>query len=101
MFPPIGEFYKAVEEDAHERAERRKEREKAGKELKKKGTEAFRREEFEEAADLYSRAIKETPWDISLYTNMALVSVILLSSELPTLVGSGRPHPPLRFGHAH
>ena len=69
----VGEFCKAIEEDARERAERKKEREKRGKELKIKGTQAFRREEFESAADLYSQAMKESPWDISLYTNMALV----------------------------
>lgn len=52
---------------------RRKERERAGKEIKKKGMQAFRRQEFQLAADSYAAAIKETPWDTSLYTNLALV----------------------------
>ena len=68
-----GEFCKTVEEDARERAENRKERERLGKEWKRKGTQAFRKQEFQAAADSYSQAIKQSPWDISLYTNLALV----------------------------
>ena len=69
-----GGFCKAVEEDALERAEKIKEREKLGKEWKRKGTQAFRRQEFQEAVDNYSKAVKQSPWDVSLYTNLALVS---------------------------
>ena len=69
-----GDFCKAIEEDAQERAEKRKEREKLGKEWKRKGTKAFRREEFQAAVDNYSQAVKQCPWDVSLYTNIALVS---------------------------
>ena len=70
-----GDFCKAIEEDAHERAERRKEREKLGREWKRKGTQAFRKQEFQAAVDNYSQAIEQCPWDISLYTNLALVSL--------------------------
>lgn len=71
-----------IEEDARERAEARKERERQGKELKRRGTQAFRRQEFQAAADNYSEAIKQTPWDISLYTNLALVCNYLQTSGL-------------------
>ena len=45
-----------------------------GKEWKRKGTQAFRRQDFSAAVDSYSQAAKQCPWDISLYTNLALVS---------------------------
>jgi hypothetical protein len=45
-----------------------------GKEWKRKGTQAFRQQEFQAAVDNYSQAVKQCPWDISLYTNLALVS---------------------------
>lgn len=67
------DFMKSIQEDAKERAERRKEREKAGKELKKKGTRAFRSSDYNSAIEFYSKAIQEMPWDITLYTNRALV----------------------------
>ena len=56
------------------RGERRKQKEAAGREWKRKGTLAFRRGKLEEAINCYSKAIQETPWVISLYTNRALVS---------------------------
>lgn len=68
------DFCKIIEEDARERAEKRKEREKLGKEWKRKGTQAFRKQDFQAAVDNYSQAVKQCPWDISLYTNLALVS---------------------------
>ena len=69
-------FFQSVEEDAKERAERRREREMRGKEAKKKGNKAFREGNFDEALQHFSDAIRETPWDLTLYTNRALVRII-------------------------
>ena len=63
-----------MEEDAQERAERRKERERVGREKKRKGNEAFRKEEYHSAVEHYTEAIQQMPWDVTLYTNRALVS---------------------------
>ena len=63
-----------MEEDAQERAERRKERERVGREMKRKGNEAFRKEEYHSAVENYTEAIQQMPWDVTLYTNRALVS---------------------------
>lgn len=68
-------FLQSLEEDAHERAERRKEREKKGKEAKKKGNRSFKAGDFESAVQCFTEGIKEMPWDITLYTNRALVSI--------------------------
>lgn len=46
----------------------------AGKEHRRQGTQAFRRGEFLEAIEHFSKAIHEMPWIIPLYTNRALVS---------------------------
>ena len=73
-------FCQALEEDAQERAERRKERERVGREKKRKGNEAFRKEEYDFAVKHYTEAIQQMPWDVTLYTNRALVSGKL---ELP------------------
>ena len=71
--PPPAEFCHALEEDARERGERRKEREVKGKAKKKRGNEAFRRGEYASSIEHFTEAIAQTPWDISLYTNRALV----------------------------
>ena len=71
------EFCQALEEDAHERAERRKEAERAGKERKRRGNEAFRREKYNSAVEHYTEAIQQMPWDVTLYTNRALVRVVV------------------------
>ena len=68
------EFLRSLEEDARERGERRKEREKRGKEAKKRGNAAFKNGGFEKALECFTEAIEETPWDLTLYTNRALVS---------------------------
>lgn len=67
-------FCQSLEEDARERAERRKERGVKGKEAKRLGNKAFREGNFEEAVKFFTDAIKDTPWDITLYTNRAVVS---------------------------
>ena len=67
------EYLRALEEDAKERSERRKAKEKLGKEHKRLGNTAFKRGDFEAAITAYSEAIREMPWDITLYTNRAQV----------------------------
>jgi hypothetical protein len=67
-------FLQSLEEDARERGERRKEREARGKEAKKKGNKAFKVGDYESAVQYFTEGIRETPWDITLYTNRALVS---------------------------
>ena len=69
------EFMRAVKEDAKEREKNRKERETLGREFKNKGNEAFRSGQHKSAVDFYTQALRYTPWDISLYTNKALVSM--------------------------
>ncbi|XP_064393064.1 tetratricopeptide repeat protein 12-like isoform X2 [Halichondria panicea] len=66
------ELCRSLEEDAQERTERRREREAAGRKWKSKGAGAFKRGDMEEALDCYSKALEETPWVITLYTNRAL-----------------------------
>ena len=73
LFDLVG-FCQALEEDARERAEGRKERERVGREKKRKGNEAFRKEEYHSAVEHYTEAIQQMPWDVTLYTNRALVS---------------------------
>ncbi len=70
------EFLQSMEEDAKERAERRKEREGKGKAAKKRGNEMFKQGHFDNAIQHFTEAIKETPWDLTLYTNRALVSTV-------------------------
>lgn len=77
-----GDFLRSLEEDAKERADRRKEREARGKEAKKKGNRAFKAGDFEGAVRCFTDGIKEAPWDLTLYTNRALVSWFLLSPTL-------------------
>lgn len=80
-------FLRTLEEDARERGERRKEREKKGKEAKKKGNQAFKEGNLERAVEWFTEGIKEAPWDITLYTNRALVSSELVC--LPPCHGFG------------
>ena len=67
------EYLRALEEDARERSERRKAKEKMGKEHKKLGNTAFKRRDFQGAITSYSEAIQQMPWDVTLYTNRAQV----------------------------
>lgn len=66
-------FLQSLEEDSKERGERRRQREERGKEAKKKGNKAFKEGKFEGAVEFFTEAIKEMPWDLTLYTNRALV----------------------------
>ena len=62
-----------MEEDAKERSERRKAKEKLGKEHKKLGNTSFKQGDFDTAIASYSEAIQQMPWDVTLYTNRAQV----------------------------
>ena len=62
-----------MEQDAAERAQRRAEREKKGRELKRAGNAAFKSGHHEVAVQQYTAAIESMPWDVSLYTNRAQV----------------------------
>ena len=55
------EYRKALEEDAKERSERRKAKEKLGKEHKRLGNTAFKQGDFDVAITAYSEAICEMP----------------------------------------
>ena len=74
---------KTLEEDAKERGERRKERESKGREHKRRGNGLFRAGQYDNAVDAFSMALYYTPWDVSLYTNRALVICAIL--DLPPL----------------
>lgn len=67
-------FLQSLEKDARERGERRKERERRGRDAKQKGNQAFKKGDFENAVKWFTEGMKEAPWDITLYTNRALVS---------------------------
>ena len=71
-----------MEDDARERTERKRERERVGKERKRKANGLFRRGEFSTAVESYSEAIEQMPWDVSLYTNRALVSARVIAIVL-------------------
>ena len=67
--------------------ERRKERESRGREHKKSGNTAFRSGQYSDAVEQYSHALKHTPWDVSLYTNRALVwahTAHVIANVVPT-----------------
>lgn len=70
-------FLRSLKEDALERAERRREREERSKAAKKRGNEKFKKGQFDDALEHFTEAIKEAPWDLTLYTNRALVSQYL------------------------
>lgn len=67
-------FMRSIEDDAKERGERRREREGRAKEAKREGNKAFKGGHYEEALRFFTDGIKNTPWDLTLYTNKALVS---------------------------
>lgn len=66
------DFMAQVEKDAQKRAKDRKERKQRSDELKAKANKAFREKKFEEALDLYSKAIDETRDSALLFENRAL-----------------------------
>lgn len=68
-------YLRALEEDAKERSERRKAKEKLARENKRVGNITFKREDYDAAMVAYTEAIHEIPWDVTLYTNRAQVSM--------------------------
>ena len=68
------EYLRALEEDAKERSKRREAAERLGKEHKRLGNVASQQGDLEAAIASYSEAIKQIPWDVTLYTNRAQVS---------------------------
>ena len=69
----VAAFCKSMEQDAAERAQRRMEREKKGRDLKRAGNAAFKSSQYDIAVQQYTAAIESMPWDVSLYTNRAQV----------------------------
>eukprot|EP00052_Salpingoeca_macrocollata_P013520 m.105603 g.105603 ORF g.105603 m.105603 type:complete len:696 (-) comp18946_c0_seq1:121-2208(-) len=70
-------FMKGMEQDAQERAQRRKQREAEAAIIKEKGNAAFKAGKLEEAHTLYSDALALHPSNTALLTNRALVALQL------------------------
>jgi tetratricopeptide (TPR) repeat protein len=68
---------RGLEQDAIERAERRKAKTAQAAALKQEGNEAFKVENYEEAIAKYAAAIRFDPGNALLYTNSALASLKL------------------------
>lgn len=65
-------FMKQLESDAKKRAENKKEREQIAQNFRKMGNEAFRKQEYEKAVNLYTKAIDHVKDSPILYNNRAL-----------------------------
>lgn len=65
-------FMKQLESDAKKRAAVKKEREQIAQNFRKMGNEAFRKQEYEKAVNLYSKAIDHVKDSPILYNNRAL-----------------------------
>ncbi|XP_064601806.1 tetratricopeptide repeat protein 12-like isoform X2 [Liolophura sinensis] len=70
-------FMKAMEDDAKERAQRRKVNEKAATKLKEEGNEEFKSGNYEKAVELYSKALNKHRDSHVLYTNRAMALIKL------------------------
>lgn len=70
-------FQQEVERDAARRAQERRDRENVAQNLRRLGNEAFRRGHFEEAINLYSKAIDHVRTSAVLYNNRALTYIRL------------------------
>ncbi len=70
-------FMSILEKDANERYERRKQNNKIANELKEKGNEEFKNENYEKAIDFYTQAIQIVKDNPILYTNRAQVYIKL------------------------
>lgn len=64
-----------IQEDANQRAQRRKENEANSEELKLKGNKEFKAGNYKIAIDYYSRAIGLVKYFPALYTNRAQVKL--------------------------
>ena len=60
-----------------------RERERKGREHKKSGNVSFRGGQYGTAVEEFSQALKHMPWDVSLYTNRALVRMSIISHHQP------------------
>lgn len=65
-------FMKQLETDAKKRAAVKKEREEIAQNFRKMGNEAFRKQEYEKAVNLYTKAIDHVKDSPILYNNRAL-----------------------------
>lgn len=65
-------FMKQLESDAKKRAANKKEREHIAQNFRKMGNEAFRKQEYEKAVNLYTKAIDHVKDSPILYNNRAL-----------------------------
>lgn len=65
-------FMKQLESDAKKRAAVKKEREQIAQNFRKMGNEAFRKQEYEKAVNLYTKAIDHVKDSPILYNNRAL-----------------------------
>lgn len=65
-------FMKQLESDAKKRAAVKKEREQIAQNFRKMGNEAFRKQEYEKAINLYTKAIDHVKDSPILYNNRAL-----------------------------
>lgn len=65
-------FMKQLEDDAKKRAANKKERESIAQNFRKMGNEAFRKQEYEKAVNLYTKAIDHVKDSPILYNNRAL-----------------------------
>eukprot|EP00698_Gefionella_okellyi_P002942 TRINITY_DN12785_c0_g1_i1.p1 TRINITY_DN12785_c0_g1~~TRINITY_DN12785_c0_g1_i1.p1 ORF type:complete len:592 (-),score=127.81 TRINITY_DN12785_c0_g1_i1:15-1790(-) len=70
-------FMKEIERDADVRAENRRVRQLEGNKIKDEGNVAFKAGKFEEAEQLYSKALEVVSYDLTFMTNRALALIRL------------------------
>ncbi|XP_041373600.1 tetratricopeptide repeat protein 12-like [Gigantopelta aegis] len=76
-----GGFMAAMEQDAAERAERRRRAEKDANEIKEKGNEAFHKGDYLRALELYTEGLTKQKDNLALHTNRAQTNIKLKKFE--------------------